>query len=239
MMYADDSQLYIIMRQSNLATALQDLTLCNQDIMSFFNMLKCNSKKTEIIHFSSLPSSADPVPLLDLFFEIVLPQKRKLDPLESFKYHIHQHRGNKVWTNFDLFALTSSFFIFNPGYNLPFILFYHITRNACFIAFPCMLMQIHLNNNDNNNNNNNNKNWINSAIHNCIPIIKSITLKITDKRFSFSISHDLARWGCGAGGGTPYNGLYGYLFQVSGIWKGRDFLSWILWNVRDICRLGL
>ena len=96
MMYADDSQLYIIMRQSNLAIALQDLTLCNQDIMSFFNMLKCNSKKTEIIHFSSLPSSADPVPLLDLFFEIVLPQKRKLDPLESFKYHIHQHRGNKV-----------------------------------------------------------------------------------------------------------------------------------------------
>ena len=96
MMYADDSQLYIIMRQSNLATALQDLTLCNQEIMSFFNMLKCNPKKTEIIHFSSLPSSADPVPLLDLFFEIVLPQKRKLDPLKSFKYHKHQHRGNKV-----------------------------------------------------------------------------------------------------------------------------------------------
>ena len=96
MMYADDSQLYIIIRQSNLATALQDLTLCSQDIMSCSNMLKCNPKKTEIIHFSPLPSSAEPVPLLDLFFQIVLPQKRKSDPLKSFKYHKHQHRGNKV-----------------------------------------------------------------------------------------------------------------------------------------------
>ena len=34
MTYADDSQLYIIMRQSNRATALQDFTLCTQDIMS-------------------------------------------------------------------------------------------------------------------------------------------------------------------------------------------------------------
>ena len=47
-------------------------------------------------------------------------------------------------------------------------------------------MQIHLNNNDNNNNNNNNndKNWINSAIHNCILVIKSIyhnKLDVTEK----------------------------------------------------------
>ena len=62
MMYADDSQLYIIMRQSNLAPALQDLTPCIQDIMSCSKMLKCNPKKTEIIHFSSLFSPAEPVP---------------------------------------------------------------------------------------------------------------------------------------------------------------------------------
>ena len=61
-MYADDSQLYIITRQSNLATALQDLTLCIQDIVSCSLMLKCNPKKTEIIHFSSLSSPAEPVP---------------------------------------------------------------------------------------------------------------------------------------------------------------------------------
>ena len=49
MMYADDSQLYIIVRQSNRATALKDLTLCIEDIMSWnvSNMLKCNPKKTD------------------------------------------------------------------------------------------------------------------------------------------------------------------------------------------------
>lgn len=34
--YADCSQLYIIMRQSRRATALQDLTLCNQGVFFFF-----------------------------------------------------------------------------------------------------------------------------------------------------------------------------------------------------------
>ena len=64
MMYADDSQLYIIMRQSYRATALEDLTLCIQDIMSWnvSNMLKCNPKKTEIIHFSLRFSPANPIP---------------------------------------------------------------------------------------------------------------------------------------------------------------------------------
>ena len=64
MMYADDSQLNIIMRQSYRATALEDLTLCIQDIMSWnvSNMLKCNPKKTEIIHFSSRFSLANPIP---------------------------------------------------------------------------------------------------------------------------------------------------------------------------------
>ena len=54
MIYADDSQLYIIMRQSNRATASKDLTLCIQDIMSWnvSNIIKCNLTKTEIIHFS-------------------------------------------------------------------------------------------------------------------------------------------------------------------------------------------
>ena len=64
MMYANDSQLYIIMRQSYRATALEDLTLCIQDIVSWnvSNMLKCNPKKTEIVHFSSRFSPANPIP---------------------------------------------------------------------------------------------------------------------------------------------------------------------------------
>ena len=43
-----------------------------------------------------------------LFLEIVLPPKRKLNPLKSFKYHKHQYRGNKVWTVFRLFARSQS-----------------------------------------------------------------------------------------------------------------------------------
>jgi len=48
MIYADDSQLYIIMRQSNRATASKDLTLCIQDIMSWnvSNIIKCNLKRS-------------------------------------------------------------------------------------------------------------------------------------------------------------------------------------------------
>ena len=64
MMYADDSQLYIIKRQSNRATALDDLTLCIQDIMfwNVSNTLKCNPKKTEIIHFFSHSLPTEPIP---------------------------------------------------------------------------------------------------------------------------------------------------------------------------------
>ena len=48
--------------------------------------------------------------------------------------------------------------------------------------------------------------------------------------------------------GTPYNGLCayakgsarkGYLFQASGLWKGRDFTSWSLWKGKEICHSGL
>ena len=49
-------------------------------------------------------------------------------------------------------------------------------------------------------------------------------------------------WLIEAGGGEgalPTMACTGYLFQASGIWKGRDFISWRLWKVRDICRLGL
>ena len=38
MMIAHDSQLYVIMRQSNRGTGLQGLTLCIQDIMSWVSL---------------------------------------------------------------------------------------------------------------------------------------------------------------------------------------------------------
>ena len=62
---ADDSQLY-------KATALQELTFCIQDIMTWnvSNILKCNPKKTEIIHFSRF-SPADPVPSIKVLLRVM------------------------------------------------------------------------------------------------------------------------------------------------------------------------
>ena len=63
MMYADDTQLYIFMRKGNRVVALENLSLYLNDIMSWnlWNMLKCKSSKTEIIHFSSRFSPPEPI----------------------------------------------------------------------------------------------------------------------------------------------------------------------------------
>ena len=91
------SRLYISMSQSNGATALQDLTFCIQDIMScnVSNMLKCNPKKTQIIHFSSRFSPAEPVPSIKVGdCSITLNNEVKdlgvtLDRHLTFKTHIN------------------------------------------------------------------------------------------------------------------------------------------------------
>ena len=98
-MYADESQLNsIIMRQSDHSTALHDLMLCIQDIISWnvSNMLRCtwNPKKTEIIHFSRF-SPADSVTTIKVGDYSVIPRNRvkdfgdKLDCHLTFKIHIN------------------------------------------------------------------------------------------------------------------------------------------------------
>lgn len=54
MMYADDTQLYIFMRKVCHVNALENRTLCLDDITSWNlnNNLDCTVSKTEIIHFS-------------------------------------------------------------------------------------------------------------------------------------------------------------------------------------------
>ena len=90
MMYADDSQLYIIMRQSYRATALEDLTLCFQEIMSWnvSNMLKCNPKKTEIIHFSSRFSPANPIPSINVGDSSITPSNEVKDLGVTLERHL-------------------------------------------------------------------------------------------------------------------------------------------------------
>ena len=62
MMYADDCQLYIIIKRSNRRVALDQLELCIDDVLRWKtqNGLKCNPSKTEVIHFYSryMPSDS-------------------------------------------------------------------------------------------------------------------------------------------------------------------------------------
>ena len=55
MMYADDSQLYIILNPAARQPALLNLELCMNDIHAFFlsNKLVCNQSKTEVHHLTS------------------------------------------------------------------------------------------------------------------------------------------------------------------------------------------
>ena len=62
MMYADDCQLYIIMKRSNGRVALDQLELCIDDVLRWNtqNGLKCNPTKTEVVYFYSryMPSDS-------------------------------------------------------------------------------------------------------------------------------------------------------------------------------------
>ena len=55
MMYADDTQLYIMFNSNQRAESANRLSLCVSDLMCWAgqNMLKINDAKTEVLHFSS------------------------------------------------------------------------------------------------------------------------------------------------------------------------------------------
>ena len=60
MIFADDTQMYLVMQRSEQSSCLSKLELCAQDILSWMadNKLLCNSSKTEILHFFISLSSA-------------------------------------------------------------------------------------------------------------------------------------------------------------------------------------
>ena len=74
-MYADDTQLYICMHKGNRVVALENLSLCLDDIMSWnlCNMLKYNASKTEIIHFSSRFLPPEPIASIKVGHHYVQP----------------------------------------------------------------------------------------------------------------------------------------------------------------------
>ena len=63
MMYADDSQLYIIIKRSSRRVALHQFELCIDDVLccNTQNGLKCIPTKTEVIHFYSRFTPSDSI----------------------------------------------------------------------------------------------------------------------------------------------------------------------------------
>ena len=55
MIYADDTQMYLVMQKSDQRLCLSKLETCAKDIVFWMmeNKLMCNSSKTEVVHFSS------------------------------------------------------------------------------------------------------------------------------------------------------------------------------------------
>ena len=63
------------MRKGNRVVALENLSLCLDDVMSWIlcNMLKCNPSKTQIIHFSSRVSPSEPIASIKVGHHCVQP----------------------------------------------------------------------------------------------------------------------------------------------------------------------
>ena len=146
-MYAADSQLYIIVRQSNrtTATALQDLALCIQDIMSWNvgNMLIDNPKKTEIIHltFYTAPELVSAIKTGDCSITPSSEYKGlgvTLDRLFTFKTHI-QNIGRSTSRSIHHIGKIRNFLSRSPTERLirVFVFFLNlISATAFFTAYP-------------------------------------------------------------------------------------------------------
>ena len=68
MFYADDTQLYIAFKQSDVGDVISQMVDCVQAIKEWsqVNGLKLNSNKTEFLHISSRFRSTDPISFIDL-----------------------------------------------------------------------------------------------------------------------------------------------------------------------------
>lgn len=68
MIFADDTQMYLVMQRSEQSSCLSKLELCAQDILSWMadNKLLCNSSKTEILQFSSRCLQRQPIAAVNI-----------------------------------------------------------------------------------------------------------------------------------------------------------------------------
>ena len=90
MMYADDSQLYIILNPAARQPALLNLELCMNDMQAFFlsNKLVCNQSKTEVVHLTSRFTRHPPLSNIT-FSQSIIPCVSKACNLgTSMDYHL-------------------------------------------------------------------------------------------------------------------------------------------------------
>ena len=73
MLYADDTQMYITFEKSDRSIAMDKLSYCAQDVMSWMvnNKLVCNASKTEVVHFSSRFLLRDPISEITLNGDVI------------------------------------------------------------------------------------------------------------------------------------------------------------------------
>ena len=98
MMYADDSQLYIILKRSNRSVGLEQLEICVDDVIHWNtqNGLKCNPTKTEVIHFYSRFTQTDSISHLRAGNAIIKPvtEVRDLGVTFDSTLTLHNHINN-------------------------------------------------------------------------------------------------------------------------------------------------
>ena len=73
MLYADDIQMYITFEKSDSSIAMDKLSYCAQDVMSWMvnNKLVCNASKTEVVHFSSRFLLRNPISEITLNGDVI------------------------------------------------------------------------------------------------------------------------------------------------------------------------
>ena len=91
MMYADDCQLYIIIKRNNRRVSLDQLELCIDDVLrcNTQNELKCNPSKTEVIHFYSHYIPSDSISHLRVGTAIIEPVNEVRDLGITLRTHIN------------------------------------------------------------------------------------------------------------------------------------------------------
>ena len=98
MIYADDTQLYIILKNDERASGIVQLQECLKDIKSWStkNSLKLNDNKTEVIHFSSRHRPVSPLSSITLNNTSICPvsSARNLGVLFDTHLSLNNHVSN-------------------------------------------------------------------------------------------------------------------------------------------------